>query len=221
MMGKGFGKGYGMMPRGAYTGGMGMGMGMGMGGFGRFSPYPKRYRTRVGSIAIKVQPVPPEISEEDLKYAFGGFGEITLVVIKDGTPRHAYVNFTKPEEANAAAATQNVELAGQSCYVGLSLCQKPHIPEGEPTNGIGIFNMPFSMTYDEILSLISAYPGFLSLKMVTRKTGEFKGYCFAYFNTVEDATYAKSMLMGMTIGDQVLDCKFSNKPLLLTAPPPQ
>ena len=42
--------------------------------------------------------------------------------------------------------------------------------------------------------------------------GLFRGYVFAYFDSVANATVAKNALLGMTIGDQVLDCKYSNRP---------
>jgi len=43
------------------------------------------------------------------------------------------------------------------------------------------------------------------------RTGEFRGYCFAYFDSIDNATVAKDALVGLTIGDKVLDVKYSNK----------
>jgi hypothetical protein len=45
-----------------------------------------------------------------------------------------------------------------------------------------------------------------------RPSGQFKGYVFAYFDSVENASVAKSSLLGLQVGNQVLDCKYSNKP---------
>lgn len=45
------------------------------------------------------------------------FGPVGLAVIKEGDPRHAYVNFNTVEEAAAAAGAQFVDLNGTSAAV--------------------------------------------------------------------------------------------------------
>jgi len=52
------------------------------------------------------------------------------------------------------------------------------------------------------------------------RTGEFRGYCFAYFDSVDNATVAKNSLVGLTIGDQILDVKYSNKTVTEAFAPP-
>ena len=59
--------------------------------------------------------------------------------------------------------------------------------------------------------MLSQYAGFQTVKMVHKKTGEFRGYAFAYFNTVEHAVAAKEMLTGLLMGDQQVDVKFSDQ----------
>jgi hypothetical protein len=49
------------------------------------------------------------------------YGEVTLVVIKEGEPRHAYVNFTNAQQAAAAAAVGTVYLQGQPSTVNRPL----------------------------------------------------------------------------------------------------
>eukprot|EP00667_Euglena_gracilis_P016682 EG_transcript_17482 len=201
------GKGFGGAPRGPYTNVGGFSQPYGKGG--RFSPYNRK--PRGPSNAVKVQPVPDGTTVDDLKAAFAVFGPVGLAVIKEGDPRHAYVNFNTVEEAAAAAGAQFVDLNGTSAAVTMSFRARNVVLEGEPTSGVGIFNMPFTMTQDEVHSMLAVYPGFQSLKYVTNKNGEFRGYVFAYFDDVDNATYAKGQLLGVTIGEQVLDVKFANK----------
>lgn len=121
------------------------------------------------------------------------YGGVTLVVLKEGDPRHAYVNFATSQQAAAAAAAGDIVLLGQPANVPRSLWRtaywntniaptkqnththnpvtdsivflfplllnatsggrpavlskrrKPPTMEGEPTDGVGIFNMPFTM----------------------------------------------------------------------------
>eukprot|EP00668_Euglena_longa_P000904 GGOE01001090.1.p1 GENE.GGOE01001090.1~~GGOE01001090.1.p1 ORF type:complete len:315 (-),score=102.87 GGOE01001090.1:269-1165(-) len=201
----GHGKGFGTLPRGPYTN---VGFSQPICG-ARFSPYPRK--PRGPSNAIKVQPIPDGTSIDDLKSVFSVYGSVIMAVIKEGDPRHAYVNFNTVEEANAAAGAKYIDLHGQTSVVTMSFRARNVVAEGEPTSGIGIFNMPFTMTYDEVHAMLAQYPGFQNLKYVTNKSGEFRGYVFAYFDSVENATYAKGQLLGVNIGEQVLDVKFSNK----------
>jgi len=217
----GLGLGYPAVPFGtaAAYGAMGFGYGVpgpmafafGKGAGARGSPYARPRDPRQGSHAIKVAPLPPSVTGEDLKMLFTQYGVVTLVVLKEGDPRHAYVNFATSQQAAAAAAAGDIVLLGQPANVVLSKRRKPPTMEGEPTDGVGIFNMPFTMTQDEVTAMLSQYPGFHTLKYITGKTGEFRGYCFAYFDSIDNATVAKDALVGLTIGDKVLDVKYSNK----------
>jgi RNA recognition motif-containing protein len=134
------------------------------------------------------------------------------VVIKEGTPRHGYVNFATPQQALAAADSGDVVLRSQFASVTLSKRRVPPALEGEPSDCIGIFNMPFTMTKDQVTAVLGQFPGFHTLKYITTKTGEFRGYCFAYFNSVDNATLAKASLAGFPIGDQILDVKYPQRP---------
>jgi len=198
---------------------MPLAFGKGAGGM-RGSPYARPRDPWRGSQAIKVQPLPPGIGVEDLTALFTQYGEITLAVVKEGTPRHGYVNFATPQQALAAAAAGDIVLLGQTVNVEVSKRRKPPAIEGEPTDGIGIFNMPYTLTQDEVTGMLSQYPGFHTLKYITGKMGEFRGYCFAYFDTVDNATIAKDSLTGLTIGDQILGAKYSNKSVAEAFAPP-
>ena len=55
--------------------------------------------------------------------------------------------------------------------------------------------------------------GLQVVKMVHRKGGDFSGYAFAYFDTVENAENARALLYGLVMGEQQVDVKFSTKSL--------
>eukprot|EP00667_Euglena_gracilis_P015793 EG_transcript_16466 len=188
-----------LMPRGPYV----------RGGAPRFAPYSSK--PKGPSNSIKISPVPDFATPEELKAIFAPYGAISAAIVKHNQPYHGYVNFTTHQEAATAVAAGDVELHGQVCNVIIST--RPHqvVTEGAPTNGIGIFNIPFTMTQEEVISMLTGYPGFQSLKYITTKLGQFRGYVFAYFDSVDNATIAKSQLLGLPIGDQVLDVKYANK----------
>ena len=99
----------------------------------------------------------------------------------------------------------------------------PHAEKG-PSNGIGLFNLPFSTTQEDLNRLFAAHAGWSHVKMVHRRdTGDFRGYAFAYFDTVEHATKAKESLAGLTLGANKVHVKFSNRSAEEAAPsaPPQ
>uniref|UniRef100_A0A7S1IFS1 ATP-dependent RNA helicase n=1 Tax=Eutreptiella gymnastica TaxID=73025 RepID=A0A7S1IFS1_9EUGL len=165
-----------------------------------------------GSATIKVQRVPAGCSEEILAEAFQRFGEVQSAAVKaEGSPAYGYVNFTTVEAAQAATNCSTIEVMGVTCTVGLAKRRKGQVVEAPPSNGIGLFNLPYSTTQDELQNLLSPYAGFKTLKMVHKKTGEFRGYIFAYFESVETATVAKEMLTGLIMGDQQVDVKFSSQ----------
>eukprot|EP00667_Euglena_gracilis_P016818 EG_transcript_17638 len=181
----------------------------GRGGGQRFAPYSSK--PRGPSNSIKIQPVPEFATPEEVKDIFAPYGAISVALVKLGNPHHGYVNFNTHQEAAAAVAAGPVELHGQICSVIISSRPRQAVAEGDPTSGIGIFNIPFTMTQEEVISMLTGYPGFQTLKYITTKLGQFRGYVFAYFDSVDNAAYAKSQLLGLPIGEQVLDVKFANK----------
>lgn len=181
-----------------------------------FPPFPRKGTKdakRAGSSTVKVQPVPAGTTKETLASTFSSFGEVASAVVKRGSPTYGYVNFTTAQAAQAAVDRGQVEIAGTWVQVTLGKKRKTLAVEAGPSNGIGLFNLPFSTTHDELHYMLEKYAGFQSVKMVQRKdTGQFKGYAFAYFATVENAVAAKAMLAGLTIGDQYVDVKFASQP---------
>eukprot|EP00994_Dinema_validum_P000564 NODE_1108_length_1098_cov_30.563394_g853_i0.p1 GENE.NODE_1108_length_1098_cov_30.563394_g853_i0~~NODE_1108_length_1098_cov_30.563394_g853_i0.p1 ORF type:complete len:285 (-),score=32.63 NODE_1108_length_1098_cov_30.563394_g853_i0:242-1048(-) len=81
---------------------------------------------------------------------------------------------------------------------------------GMKTNGIGLFNLPFVMTEDELWGYLTPYSA-ESVKMVVHE-GRFRGYAFAYFADVMAATRAKEGLEGLVIGTQSIDVKYAARP---------
>eukprot|EP00667_Euglena_gracilis_P020399 EG_transcript_22087 len=190
----------------------------------RHAPYqrpaptvPKQLLAERGT-SVKVQPVPEGIDEHQLAEAFGVYGEVVSAAVHRGTPPFGHINFTTSEAAAAVAGLNQVDLFGQIVSVTLSRRRWEVSEEGSPNRGIGIFNLPLSMTQESLTEFLSIYPGLQSVKLVFNKGsarnpfgGQFKGYAFAYFDSVENATLAKDQLTGTLVEGASLNVKFCNK----------
>eukprot|EP00668_Euglena_longa_P010153 GGOE01012309.1.p1 GENE.GGOE01012309.1~~GGOE01012309.1.p1 ORF type:complete len:309 (+),score=50.35 GGOE01012309.1:28-927(+) len=159
---------------------------------------------------VKVQPLPSDATRESLVETFSMFGEVSSAAVKRGVPTCGYITFASPHGATLALAQGQLPIGNTTAFITLAAQRKVTPPEAGPSNGIGLFNLPFSTTHEELQCMLKDYEGLQSIKMVQRKdTGQFKGYAFVYFDTVAHATQAKAMLAGLTIGDQHVDVKFA------------
>ena len=164
-------------------------------------------------VAVKVQPMPQGVTNQELAEVFSVFGEVESAVVKAGTPSFGYVNFAAPEYAQAAAAAEQIELKGQWCAVALGKKTNVPTPEPGPTNGIGLFNLPLGVTEEVLQEVLEQYEGFQVVKKVHGKSGRLSCYALAYFDTVENAANARELLYGLVMGEQQVDVKFSTKSL--------
>lgn len=179
------------------------GKGAGKGGKGmRFSPYVKKGGP---TSSVKVQPLPEGTNEEQIREAFKQFGEINSVRIMQGQPNYAYVNFATTAAAAGAIALNEIELGGNKCFVNPG---RPKYPDASDT--IGMFNIPYATTQEELDKLVGGYTGFKRVKMIMKPgTGEFRGFAFASFDSVENAITALEAMAGTVMGDKSLDIKFA------------
>eukprot|EP01012_Entosiphon_sulcatum_P064724 TRINITY_DN9355_c0_g1_i1.p1 TRINITY_DN9355_c0_g1~~TRINITY_DN9355_c0_g1_i1.p1 ORF type:complete len:356 (+),score=46.80 TRINITY_DN9355_c0_g1_i1:90-1070(+) len=72
---------------------------------------------------VKVQPLPEDTTEDDIRAVFGTFGEITTVALKGG---YAYVNFKTRQAARAAVAAPKQSLL----FGGTPVLVTPEKPKG-------------------------------------------------------------------------------------------
>uniref|UniRef100_A0A7S1IY62 RRM domain-containing protein n=1 Tax=Eutreptiella gymnastica TaxID=73025 RepID=A0A7S1IY62_9EUGL len=149
-------------------------------------------------------------TEEALKEYFSQYGEVESVVLKEGTPRYGYVNFTNHEAAYSASAELTIDIDGSLVSIGLAKKRGSEV-QAPPSDGIGLFNLPWTTTNEELSELLMQFAGLLNLKMVTRKDGSFRGYAFAYFDCEANATIAKNALTGLTMAGNFIDVKFSSQ----------
>eukprot|EP00667_Euglena_gracilis_P024165 EG_transcript_27620 len=173
---------------------------------GLFLTHPRKaertlQRAKQGSSTVKVQPVPPGTPDETMVALFSKFGEVQSAAVKQGSPTYAYVNFCSPEASQAAAAAGGVEIGGILCTINLAKRQHRQAAESPPCNGLGMFNLPYSTTQQELQGILCQYEGFRAVKMIHRKAGEFRGYAFAYFDMVDQASTARALLQGLIIAD--------------------
>eukprot|EP00667_Euglena_gracilis_P016666 EG_transcript_17468 len=176
----------------------------GKGGFGgnRFTPYVKKGGP---TTSVKLQPVPEGIGEPEIREVFAPFGEIQSVRIMPGTPNYAYVNYTTTSAAAGAIALNSIEMAGTKVLVNPG---RPKYPDA--SDSIGLFNVPYSTTQEEIEKLVTQHAGFKKLKMILKPgTTEFRGFCFVEFESVDNAIAALEALQGTWIGNKAIDIKFA------------
>uniref|UniRef100_A0A7S1HX02 RRM domain-containing protein n=1 Tax=Eutreptiella gymnastica TaxID=73025 RepID=A0A7S1HX02_9EUGL len=216
--GKGFGR-----PKGAWSGGgqnhyhpYGKGWGKGKGKGGNFGGKGGNRSGRSGaskgpSKSIKISPVPQGMHRDQLSELFSAYGEVESCVVNDGAPKYGFINFVTEDSAKAAAAMDRIELLGEWCTLTLSKGRGIGEEGAPPSTGVGLFNLPFKTTHDELEQLMATYTGKENIKMVYRQNGEFRGYAFVYFDSVENATNAKDALQGLVLGTQAIDVKFASK----------
>jgi hypothetical protein len=185
----------------------GYGKGKGTGFFGgRYTPYGMKMGP---TCSIKLQPIPDGLTSEILTETFKQYGEITSAVLMPGEPNYAYVNFVEAKGAEAALALGHIELSDVKCFIMAGKRRVIQRQEGGPSDGIGLFNLPFSISQEDLETVLRVYAGFKSVKMIMRPDGGFRGYAFAYFDTVDNATIAKDALNGTELDGKKMDVKFS------------
>eukprot|EP00667_Euglena_gracilis_P021857 EG_transcript_24091 len=185
----------------AWGGGKGAGKGKGMGN--RFQPYPKKGGP---TTSVKLQPLPEGVDEAQIREVFAPFGEIQSVRVMPGTPNYAYVNYTTTQAAAGAIALNQIDLGGAKVFVNPG---RPKYPDA--TDSIGLFNVPFTTTQEEIEKLVTPHAGFKKLKMILKPgTTEFRGFCFVDYETVDNAIAALEALQGTWIGNKAIDVKFAS-----------
>jgi len=163
------------------------------------------------SCTVKVQPLPTGTTKEILADALRQFGTIESVIVNSGEPMYGYVNFTTPTAARAAKVCRTTTVMGSAVQIRLGKRRKPTTAEAEPTNGIGLFNLPLTTTEEELVHILSQQQGFQEVRLVKRKNGVFRGYAFAYFDNTATALVAKEMLTGLTLKNQTIDVKFASQ----------
>ena len=151
------------------------------------------------------------MDRDQLSELFSAYGEVESAVVNEGFPKYGFINFVTEDSAKAAAAMDKIELLGDWCVLTLSRGQRTGDEGAPPSNGVGLFNLPFTTTTDELEVLMGTFTGKQSIKMVFRQNGEFRGYAFVYFDSVENATVAKESLQGLVMGTQSIDVKFATK----------
>ena len=158
-----------------------------------------------GFFTVKVQPV--YCSYGELQGTFAKFGDIDAVVIKPGTPPYGFITFAAEASAVAASEEPEQNIRGVWCRVAL----KGHQHKGWSSNGLALFNIPKSTTYEEVCGILHDQDGLIGVKWTQNGHGQFKGYAFAYFCSMADATRAKHRLEGLMIGANLVEIKYAHK----------
>eukprot|EP00906_Rhabdomonas_costata_P008766 RCo012446 len=165
---------------------------------------------------VKVQPIRKGTTARELSSALSKFGRVLSATVHSGNPAYGYVRFSSEAEAHAADAAGSVMVGEVLAKLRLGKRRERECAtESAPSNGLGLFNLPYDTTADELLQRLAPAPGFLSVHMICRDDGKFRGYAFAYFTGIPEAVRCREQLQGLTIRGRCVDVKFAAQPSLL------
>jgi polyadenylate-binding protein len=172
---------------------------------------------------IFVKNLPGEAKEEELKTLFSKYGSITSLMVNttkdDKTKAFGFVNFSAPEEANAAVeATNGLEFQGRKLFVGRA--QKREEREKELRDrfeqlkqerqkkyaGVNLYvkNLSDETDDEKLMSEFAKFGAITSAKIMRDATNKSKGFGFVCFQSPEEATKAVTAMNG---------CMLDSKPL--------
>ncbi|ORZ05976.1 hypothetical protein BCR42DRAFT_174060, partial [Absidia repens] len=180
---------------------------------------------------VYVKNLVTDITEEELKELFGGFGPIASVLIQrddQGNSRgFGFVNFERHEDAEKAVSQMHAtEYIGKRLFV--SRAQKRSEREEElrkqhdhsrydkasKYHGVNLYVKNLAETVnDEVLRDVFAKYGAITSAKVMRddKTSHSKGFGFVCFNTPEEASRAVADMNGKTLMDKAVYVALAQK----------
>eukprot|EP00906_Rhabdomonas_costata_P020227 RCo029396 len=160
------------------------------------------------SSTVKVQPVPEGITVDVLKLALSGFGEVLSAAVNAGNPNYGYVRFADPLAAQRAVRQATIQIGSTQARVKFGRARGEIAPEPPPSKFLGLFNLPQSITLQELASFLSNFPGFVDVRMMSSPDGAFRGHAFAEFQSIDDAVLCKAVLSGMIVSGQTVGVRF-------------
>ncbi|XP_049849494.1 transformer-2 protein homolog beta-like [Schistocerca gregaria] len=82
-----------------------------------------------------------------------------------------------------------------------------------PSSVLAVFNLPRRDVYNILWDEINHHVPIQRLSLITdKRSGEYRGYAFITFASIEDATKAKSILHGKNVDGRTARADFSNTP---------
>ncbi|KAL5260457.1 hypothetical protein ACHWQZ_G010555 [Mnemiopsis leidyi] len=163
-----------------------------------------------------------DATEDDLNETFkhiGSIVDIRLVKSVNNKSRgFGYIEFHTREEVMSALELDRVPVLGRPCYV--SECQEKSLgskTEFKYKNTIEnhklfVNNLPYTTTEAELRDMFGKISDIKSLRMVTTKSGKFKGFAYVEYRDSESAKKAILELNDTQVGDRKMSVAISNPP---------
>ena len=155
-----------------------------------------------GEVRVYVSNLPFKMTDEWMQEEFAACGKITKFewLSHSDTGRFkgsGFLTFATKAEADAACALNGKELEGRPMKVELASPRKSVVPGGiagsgdvgEPSASIFVGNLSWSVT-EEMLRATFKDCGTINNVNMVQKDGEFRGFCFIDFDSIESATKA-------------------------------
>jgi len=194
---------------------------------GRFESKKERHQQKESTWTnVYIKDIAPDVSDKELREAFGRFGIVTSAVImrkEDGTSKgFGFVNFDKHEDAVKSLALHEKPLGKEQKPVWCARAQKKSERQAELTNrfkhikmerikqynGINLYikNLEDDIKEEQLRKEFSVFGTIRSLKIMTDDRNNSKGFGFICFDTPDEAQRAISEMNNRPL-------QGSNKPL--------
>jgi polyadenylate-binding protein len=180
---------------------------------GRFESKKERHQQKESTWTnVYIKDIAPDVSDKELREAFGRFGIVTSAVImrkEDGTSKgFGFVNFDKHEDAVKSLALHEKPLGKEQKPVWCARAQKKSERQAELTNrfkhikmerikqynGINLYikNLEDDIKEEQLRKEFSVFGTIRSLKIMTDDRNNSKGFGFICFDTPDEAQRAIS-----------------------------
>lgn len=161
------------------------------------------------------------VTQDQLHDMFAPFGKVTSCAImqddeKTESKGFGFVNFEKPEEAQAAVDKLNdfVQENGKKMFVGRAqkrqerddLLRQQRAEQYNKFQGTNVYvkNLDDDVTYEKLAREFERFGVIQSAKVMTDEKGNSRGFGFVCFTNAEDATRAIAEMNGLIFGTKPL-----------------
>jgi polyadenylate-binding protein len=180
---------------------------------GRFESKKERHQQKESTWTnVYIKDIAPDVSDKELRDAFGRFGVVTSAVImrkEDNTSKgFGFVNFDKHEDAVKSLALHEKPLGKEQKPIWCARAQKKSERQAELTNrfkhikmerikqynGINLYikNLEDDIKEEQLRKEFSVFGTIRSLKIMTDDRNNSKGFGFICFDTPDEAQRAIS-----------------------------